>query len=346
MKISVVVATYKRPRCLKRCLESLRAQQRAADEVIVVCQGDDGESPAVVRDVGRHFDGATGWVGLQIDEANIAKAENAGVARARGEVVAFIDDDATAAPSWLRLMEQWYGDPRVGGVGGPYIEQPGGRDCVEYANTVGTFKWYGRYVSRQWCLTDGPKWVDVLSGSNMSFRRHLIPPIPDTILPYWNAFEVYWAGAVRRRGFKLIFDPALAVDHFREGRRCYYSFEYRSEKALRRVLFHNHAHNFVYAVLVNSPTIKKLAFLLYEFLVGDSGRPGLVRAAVSVLEGRGGEVAEGLGPSLKGRLAGVRTYLEDKCRIRKRSETRRSRLSTRARVTEKRGYGRSEENRP
>ncbi len=337
MKISVVVPTYKRPACLERCLASLAAQHRPAEEVVVVSQGDDQRSRSVVTDVAQGSAARTAWIHVHLDRPDIASAENAGVATARGDVVAFIDDDAAAGPAWLRLMERWYEDPGVGGVGGPYVEHEGGVGRIEFADRVGVFRWYGRYVSRQWCLTNGPERVHVLSGSNMSFRRHLLPAIPDTILPYWNGFEVYWAGAVRRRGFDIVFDPALRVDHYRDEGRRYYGFTYRTERELRRTLYRNHAHNFVYVALMHGLLPRRLPFLAYEFLVGDRGRPGPLRAALLWMGGRSREASEGLGPSLKGKLAGVRTYLKDKYRIRKLGGAGRPRLLPRAGVTVKEG---------
>ncbi len=45
-------------------------------------------------------------------------ARNAGIARATGEVVVFLDDDAAPDPDWLAHLLAPYADPRVHGVGG------------------------------------------------------------------------------------------------------------------------------------------------------------------------------------------------------------------------------------
>ena len=312
MKISVVIPTYRRPNCLRRCLTALASQRRPADEIVVVSQGDDVESSSLAHDLARRQAGATAWVSVHVDEPNIARAENAGVATARGDVVAFIDDDATADRDWLRRLERWYDDPEVGGAGGPYIEHHGGESQIEYTGEVGTFKWYGRYVSRQWCLTDESKYVDVLSGSNMSFRRALVPAIPASILPYWNAFEVFLSGAVRRQGFKIVFDPAIRVNHYPEERERLDRFAFCSESERQRTLARNSAHNFVYAVLSSIPVIQMPIFLTYDILVGNRCSPGFVRALLLLAEGRRREFAERFGPAIKGKLLGVRTYLKSR----------------------------------
>jgi len=48
----------------------------------------------------------------------LSGAKNSGVAIARGDLVAFLDDDATAEPDWLELLSDCCADPRVLGVGG------------------------------------------------------------------------------------------------------------------------------------------------------------------------------------------------------------------------------------
>ena len=47
MRVSVLVPAWRRPEALARCLNGLTAQQRAADEVIVVLRDGDPESLAV-----------------------------------------------------------------------------------------------------------------------------------------------------------------------------------------------------------------------------------------------------------------------------------------------------------
>src|SRR5204863_8136925 len=51
-------------------------------------------------------------------ERGLSGARNTGIGLAHAEVVAFLDDDAIAAPDWLERLLAGYADPKVMGVGG------------------------------------------------------------------------------------------------------------------------------------------------------------------------------------------------------------------------------------
>ena len=91
--ISVCVATYRRPAGLARLLESLQRQKLpdgVSVEIWVV--DNDPDSPAIAPP-------GVGW--LREPRRNIAHARNRALLEARGEWLAFIDDDETADEDWL-----------------------------------------------------------------------------------------------------------------------------------------------------------------------------------------------------------------------------------------------------
>ena len=52
------------------------------------------------------------------EEQGLSGGRNTGIALARGEIVAFLDDDAAADTRWLEFLTDSYADPAVAGVGG------------------------------------------------------------------------------------------------------------------------------------------------------------------------------------------------------------------------------------
>jgi glycosyltransferase involved in cell wall biosynthesis len=102
--VSVVVPTYKRPELLSRCLEALANQRFPKDQYeVLVC--DDAASPATRRQVEALQAQWSGRPALRylpvVGSRGPAGARNLGWRNARGEIIAFTDDDTIAQPDWL-----------------------------------------------------------------------------------------------------------------------------------------------------------------------------------------------------------------------------------------------------
>jgi glycosyltransferase involved in cell wall biosynthesis len=114
---SVVVSTYDQKRWddLVSCLRSLESQTRPPLETIVVV---DHNSDLLER-ARREFPAAT--VIPNAGPRGLAGARNSGIAATDGEIVAFIDDDARAEPSWLEELEGCISEPATVGAGGALL---------------------------------------------------------------------------------------------------------------------------------------------------------------------------------------------------------------------------------
>lgn len=112
--VGVLVCTHDAVRLpmLTACVASLRAQTRAADELLVMVDGDDALA-AVVRaalpDV--RVEGMGGNQG-------VSRARNEGARRMGSHWVVFLDDDAEAEPEWLERLVAPLGEPDVLGSSG------------------------------------------------------------------------------------------------------------------------------------------------------------------------------------------------------------------------------------
>jgi GT2 family glycosyltransferase len=102
--VSVVVPTHRRPRSLKRCLIALTGLDYPRDrfEVVVVDDGGDGTTERVAAD----FAGRLDLCVIAQPRRGPAAARNSGAARARGEMLAFTDDDCVVEPGWLRAFAE------------------------------------------------------------------------------------------------------------------------------------------------------------------------------------------------------------------------------------------------
>ena len=104
--ISIIIPTYRRPRLLASCLHSLTCLDYPRDcfEVIVVDDGSQAPTETVVADFHVCFDVML----LHQAHTGPAKARNAGAAQAKGEVLAFTDDDCEPAADWLQTLAKRY----------------------------------------------------------------------------------------------------------------------------------------------------------------------------------------------------------------------------------------------
>jgi glucosyl-dolichyl phosphate glucuronosyltransferase len=114
---SVVVSTYNEERWddLAACIRSLDGQTLPPLETIVVVD----HNPSLLERARETFPEAN--VVPNTRSRGLAGARNTGTRVASGQVVAFIDDDAQAQPSWLERLEGCFGDPAVVGAGGALL---------------------------------------------------------------------------------------------------------------------------------------------------------------------------------------------------------------------------------
>jgi GT2 family glycosyltransferase len=97
-KFSVVIPTYERPDDLERCLQSLNPKRQSIKEDFEVLVTDDSNGMESKSLVENRFPFASWDQGKKNGPAG---NRNAGVARAKGEWIVFLDDDCFAMPEYL-----------------------------------------------------------------------------------------------------------------------------------------------------------------------------------------------------------------------------------------------------
>ena len=103
--VSVVIPTLNRHRALERALGCILAQHLPPDtgaEIVVVDNSVDGNARSLIERIAEGAPMPIRYV--SVPKPGIATARNAGVAAARGEWIAFIDDDETGGPHWLAAL--------------------------------------------------------------------------------------------------------------------------------------------------------------------------------------------------------------------------------------------------
>lgn len=104
MRFSIIIPTHDRPEQLSSCLRAIGLLNHPRDqfEVIVV---DDG-SPQSMETIVEQYSDSFAVFCIRTANQGPGPARNTGAARARGEYLAFTDDDCRPEPTWLcRLSE-------------------------------------------------------------------------------------------------------------------------------------------------------------------------------------------------------------------------------------------------
>lgn len=292
--VSVIVPSYRRPERLLECVEGLQRSERAVDEIVVVLRIEDDASVAAITD---RFPGVEL---VLVSEPGVLAAMAAGARRARGDVLAFVDDDAVPKPDWLRRIIACLEEDRVGGAGGrDIVTDP---DVLPRTTVAGCFTRSGKLIGNHHTISGPPREVDVLKAANMAFKRQALA-LPAHLLGEGAQvhFEVAMCLWARRRGWRLVLDPGAEVLHI-PGQR--FDSDVRVRPSLGAA--HRMSFNLTWCVLSMRPLALARA-VVYGIFVGDRSSPGIVRTAVALVRGEGAVLRRVL-PSLAGQLRAIALF--------------------------------------
>ncbi len=105
--VSVIVCTHNGADTLEETLAGLDGIDYPRYEVVVVDDGSDDESAGIAEAHGARV--------IRTENRGLSAARNTGLEAARGDVVAYIDDDAWPEPDWLTHMVHTLRSTRAGG---------------------------------------------------------------------------------------------------------------------------------------------------------------------------------------------------------------------------------------
>jgi len=212
---TIVICTRNRPARLETCLQAVRRLNYPKYQICVVDNAPDDDAARVMA----------GRYGAEYELAPIrglSRARNLGVLGARGEIVAFLDDDMVPHDGWLRALALEFQDERVMAVSGPVLPltmadaAPGELARALVTRPRGTRKFQLDRNSAKWFERVN---FGGFGDGNMAFRRRAFEEFPgfDERLGrgVWisGGEEHYAYFTLVKRGHRLAYAPAAIVFH-------------------------------------------------------------------------------------------------------------------------------------
>lgn len=282
MLLTVLVPTFRRAERLNLCLSGIHKQVRKPDQVLITVRHEDYETVSLLRT----WESKLTIHQVRLDRPGVIAAMNAGCAEAIGDIICLTDDDAVPRPDWLRRIEAYFAeDPKLGALGGRDVNLPHKIEFEACEHTVGIISPLGRIVGNHHLALGEARVVDHLKGVNMSWRKAAALPIPFSEEFRGSGaqvnFELGFCWDIQRRGWKILFDPTLQIDHYPAVR---HDDDNRGAGSIASQ--QNAAFNLYFCLFhLRRKGPRRTAALLWTRLVGTNGTPGILRTAVAMLTG-------------------------------------------------------------
>jgi len=204
-RVSFIVVTHARPSWLSGALESIRRQTTDSREIVVVVNGPDPGTEEILRAHGLEIHAT-----ILDHNLGVGGGRNAGIALARGEILFFLDDDAELRDpdTVARLLTHFERDPKLGVVGFLVIDAATGaieRRCIPF---------------RHKRVPQGPTAACYFAGGACAIRRGVFDRIGlyDESL-FYGGEELDLSYRLLEAGFRILFDPSVAMLHYAAGGR-------------------------------------------------------------------------------------------------------------------------------
>ena len=197
-KISIVVCSFNGSPTIRDTLNGLLNLDYPDFEVIVINDGSTDSTPDIASEYPFKL--------INTENRGLSNARNTGIDVATGEIVAFIDDDASPDPHWLRFLALTFKEGKYAGVGGPNLPVPeDGWKPEAVANAPGP---------NPVLLTD--KIAEHIPGCNMAFKRDALKEIGGFDPLFRTAgddVDLCWR--IRQSGGTIGYSSAAVVWHHR-----------------------------------------------------------------------------------------------------------------------------------
>jgi len=297
LAVSVVIPTWQRSGWLRLCLDSLCAQDLYPNEVLVVGRHEDPQARSVSKSCRTYAPFSLRW--LEVNRAGHIAPVVRGLAEVGSSIVAFLDDDCEPEPSWLAQLVKPFAGAAVACVGGRVVT-PGFDGRVR--RDAGSIRWYGHHIGNVAALElEGTRRVCGVMECNWAWHTPILRSLEfDKALDHDDAsnYGLDLCLQAQRLGYAVVYAPHARVLHHgapREQRLA-------REDTMPRTL--SYARNYTYIGLKHFRGVRRVAFRIWWWVIGERGAYAFVTAFADTLFQRKG-VRERWKVAMRGRREGA-----------------------------------------
>jgi len=200
--VSIVIPVKEKNKNLEECIRHCLSLDYPDYEILILCDNPiqlDGDSVTVIP---------TGPIGP-------AEKRDKAIGQARGDIIAFLDDDTFPVRDWLKNGLRPFEDIEVAAVGGPAVTPPSDSLRARASGEVySSFLASGRYTYRY--LPKEPQEVDDYPSCNFIVRKSILKEVGGFSTKYWPGEDtVLCLNITSRLKKKIVYEPSAMVFHHR-----------------------------------------------------------------------------------------------------------------------------------
>jgi glycosyltransferase involved in cell wall biosynthesis len=218
IQISAILCTYNRADYLRKSIQNLVKQTLDSKfyEIVIIDNHSTDKTKQVVTE---EFAGVSNLRYIYEPRLGLSQARNTGWKEAKGEYVAYLDDDAIADSFWLENILKAFKTvtPQPGGIGGKItlIWEAAQPDWLppQFLPYLGALDWSN--VPR--ILEDH----QYIGGGNMAFPRFLLETVGGFNLNLGRKGhnllsneELFLSDRIKEEGYSMYYDPGILMGHY------------------------------------------------------------------------------------------------------------------------------------
>jgi cellulose synthase/poly-beta-1,6-N-acetylglucosamine synthase-like glycosyltransferase len=209
VEITAAVCSFNRAELLRRCIESLLAQDFEGEyQVIVIDNGSWDHTQQVVEELSRTAPSNVLFEHVRHEQnRGLGAARNTALERAVGGIIAYTDDDTVVDTDWVRNIAKCFREhPEIVAAGGPVRNGHVNNVVAEIGQHIVTARLYAGVV-------DG--YCTFLIGNNQAYRKEAIEKVggfEENLVLGGEEAEIQ--SRLLETGGRMMFSPDIVVTHY------------------------------------------------------------------------------------------------------------------------------------